>query len=67
MIYDFHGLDFKGNLTSRDKFALTKTSLKVKFDCINVLFIRDLLHNTKKWFHDVILVVMILDFVYQTM
>ena len=67
MIDDSHGLDFKRNLTLRDNFALTKTSLKVKFDCINALFIRDLLHNTKKWFHDVILVVMILDFVYQTM
>ena len=26
-------LDFKRNLTLRDKFALTKSSLKVKFDC----------------------------------
>ena len=29
----FLKLDFKRNLTLRDKFGLTKSSLKVKFDC----------------------------------
>lgn len=28
------GLDCKRNLTLRDRFSLTKSSLKVKFDCI---------------------------------
>ena len=37
LIDDSHGLDFKRNLTLRDNFALTKISLKVKFDCTPIL------------------------------
>ena len=35
----FLKLDFKRNLTLRDKYAVTKISLKAKFDCIYIMHI----------------------------